>query len=45
MLMIKFDKSGKMGLSSLVNWSTQFCQFQNKIKEEAKLEDSRVFEV
>jgi hypothetical protein len=36
--MIKFSKDEKIGLSSLENWSIQFWQIQNKIKEDAKFE-------
>jgi hypothetical protein len=42
--MTKFVKSGKTRLSGLGYWSIQFWQFQNKIKEEAKLEDFKIQE-
>jgi hypothetical protein len=40
--MSKFCKSGKTGLSGLGNQSIWF--WQNKIKEEAKLEDLKIQE-
>jgi hypothetical protein len=33
LLMTKFSKAGKIGLSDLGNWSIRFWQFQNRIKE------------
>jgi hypothetical protein len=42
--MIKSGKSVKIGLSDLRNRSIRFWQFQNKIKEEAKLEDLKIQE-
>jgi hypothetical protein len=44
LLMIKFGKSEKIGLSGLGNQSIRFWQFQDKIKEEAKLEDLKIQE-
>jgi hypothetical protein len=41
-LMTKFGKSGKTGPSSFLFQTIQFWQFQNKIKEEAKLEDLKI---
>jgi hypothetical protein len=43
-LMIKFGKAEKIGLSSLLNRSIRFWQFQSQIKEGAKLEDPKCFE-
>jgi hypothetical protein len=43
-LMSKFGMIGKIRLSSLGNQSIRFCQFQNKITEEAKLEDLKIQE-
>jgi hypothetical protein len=40
--MSKFGKTEKNGLSDLSNRSIQFCQFQSKIKEEAKLADLKI---
>jgi hypothetical protein len=37
LLMIKFGKPEKIELSDLENWSIQFWQFQNKVKEGAKI--------
>jgi hypothetical protein len=42
--MIKFGKSEKIGLSGLGNQSIRFWQFQDKIKEEAKLEVLKIQE-
>jgi hypothetical protein len=44
LLMTKFGKSKKTGLSGLGNRSIRFWQFQNKIKKEAKLEDLKIQE-
>jgi hypothetical protein len=43
-LMTKFGMARKTGLTSLGNWSIWFCQFQNKITEEVKLEDLKIQE-
>jgi hypothetical protein len=40
-LMIKFGKSEKTGLSGLSFQNIRFWQFQSKIEEGAKIEDSR----
>jgi hypothetical protein len=42
--MTKFGMAEKSGLSGLRNQSIRFCQFQNKITKEAKLEDLKVQE-
>jgi hypothetical protein len=42
--MIKSGKSIKIGLYDLGNRSIRFWQFQNRIKEEAKLEDLKIQE-
>jgi hypothetical protein len=38
-LMIKFGRSGKTGLSGLLFWNIWFWQFQSEVKEEAKFEE------
>jgi hypothetical protein len=40
--MTKFGKSKKTGLSSLLFWTIQFCQFQGKTKEGVKLKDLEI---
>jgi hypothetical protein len=40
--MIKFSKSGKIGLFGLLFQNFQFLQFQNKAKEAAKLQDLKI---
>jgi hypothetical protein len=42
MLMTKFDKSKKTGLSGFLFRNIRFCQFQGKTKEGAKLEDLKI---
>jgi hypothetical protein len=41
-LMTKFGKSGKIRLSSLLFRNIWFCQFQDKTKEGARLEDLKI---
>jgi hypothetical protein len=41
-LMTKFGKAEKTGLSGLPNQSIRFWQFQSKTKEWAKLEDLKI---
>jgi hypothetical protein len=45
MLMTKFGKSEKIGLSGLPFRNIRFWQFQNKIKEGARLEDLKIQDV
>jgi hypothetical protein len=42
--MTKFEKAEKTRLSGLRNRNIRFCQFQNKITEEAKFEDLNIQE-
>jgi hypothetical protein len=42
LLMTKFGKSGKTGLSGLLFRNIRFWQFQSKVKEEAKFEDLQI---
>jgi hypothetical protein len=42
LLMTKFGKSGKTGLSGLLFRNIQFWQFRSKVKEEAKFEDLQI---
>jgi hypothetical protein len=42
MLMTKFGKSGKIGLSSLLFRTIRFWQFQDKTKEGPKLKDLKI---
>jgi hypothetical protein len=42
LLMTKFGKFGKTGISDLPFRNIQFWQFQNKTKEGAKLEDLKI---
>jgi hypothetical protein len=41
-LMTQFGKAKKTGLYGLSNRSIQFCQFQSKTEEGAKLEDLKI---
>jgi hypothetical protein len=42
LLMTKFSKSEKTGLSSLLFWNIRFWQFQSEAKEEAKFKDLKI---
>jgi hypothetical protein len=41
-LITKFGKAGKTGLSGLGNRNIRFWQFQNKAMERVKLEDLKI---
>jgi hypothetical protein len=44
LLMIKFGKAKKTGLSSFLNQNIRFWQFWNMIKKESKYEDLKIQE-
>jgi hypothetical protein len=45
LLMSKFDKSGKTGLSGFLFWTIRFWQFQGKTKKRVKLKDLKIQDV
>jgi hypothetical protein len=45
LLMIKFDKAGKIGWSGFLFWIIRFQQFQNMNRTGARLEDLKIKDV